>query len=650
MNKVIVEVQEDHLKSLVSSKPINAISELIWNGLDADALEVCIDFEMDNLLNIIKITITDDGTGIPYEKAETYFKNLGNSWKKIKRLTDNKRYLHGKHGKGRFKAFSLGKSVIWETVDKENKYIIRANDSKIKEFQVSKAHPSKNEKTGTVVNISDIRKKYHLKNKELINQLNEIFAPYMMQYPEVQILYDSTKIDPNKLIKNSNEFEIDIFSVDSGEATHAKLQIIEWKKTKKNREQLFLCDSNGFALSSRDISIDSKNVNITAYLRSDFIRVLDEKGMLDGDLSKDLKSLIDNSKKKIKEYCKIKNSEHSKSVIEGWKNENIYPYTNEPKDIIGQAEKHVFDVVALEINQYLPGFGEAGTKNKHLTLKLIQNAIEQKPSSLRLILRDVISLPDESIKQLDDLLQNTTLESIINASKTIADRLNFIRGLEILIFEKESRKKLLERKQLHRILAENTWIFGEEFHLSVDDESLTSVLQKHLKLLGKERSELAPVLRLDDSKGIVDMMLSRTIPQPKANQYEHLVVELKRPLTKIGFEETNQIQSYAFAVSNDERFRDTNTTWQFIIISNEIKEETVKQVNQGHRPNGLLFEGSNQKLYIWVKTWGQMINECMAKLRFYKEKLNYNVDKSTALEHLRKFHNKNLPEYLQKND
>jgi hypothetical protein len=72
------------------------------------------------------------------------------------------------------------------------------------------------------------------------------------------------------------------------------------------------------------------------------------------------------------------------------------------------------------------------------------------------------------------------------------------------------------------------------------------------------------------------MMLSRTIPQPKANQYEHLVVELKRPLTKIGFEETNQIQSYAFAVSNDERFRDTNTTWQFIIISNEIKEETVK--------------------------------------------------------------------------
>jgi hypothetical protein len=650
MNKVIVEVQEDHLKSLVSSKPINAISELIWNGLDADALEVCIDFEMDNLLNIIKITITDDGTGIPYEKAETYFKNLGNSWKKIKRLTDNKRYLHGKHGKGRFKAFSLGKSVIWETVDKENKYIIRANDSKIKEFQVSKAHPSKNEKTGTVVNISDIRKKYHLKNKELINQLNEIFAPYMMQYPEVQILYDSTKIDPNKLIKNSNEFEIDIFSVDSGEATHAKLQIIEWKKTKKNREQLFLCDSNGFALSSRDISIDSKNVNITAYLRSDFIRVLDEKGMLDGDLSKDLKSLIDNSKKKIKEYCKIKNSEHSKSVIEGWKNENIYPYTNEPKDIIGQAEKHVFDVVALEINQYLPGFGEAGTKNKHLTLKLIQNAIEQKPSSLRLILRDVISLPDESIKQLDDLLQNTTLESIINASKTIADRLNFIRGLEILIFEKESRKKLLERKQLHRILAENTWIFGEEFHLSVDDESLTSVLQKHLKLLGKERSELAPVLRQDDSKGIVDMMLSRTIPQPKANQYEHLVVELKRPLTKIGFEETNQIQSYAFAVSNDERFRDTNTTWQFIIISNEIKEETVKQVNQGHRPNGLLFEGSNQKLYIWVKTWGQMINECMAKLRFYKEKLNYNVDKSTALEHLRKFHNKNLPEYLQKND
>jgi hypothetical protein len=29
---------------------------------------------------------------------------------------------------------------------------------------------------------------------------------------------------------------------------------------------------------------------------------------------------------------------------------------------------------------------------------------------------------------------------------------------------------VLERSQLHRILADNTWIFGEEFNLTTDDQ------------------------------------------------------------------------------------------------------------------------------------------------------------------------------------
>jgi hypothetical protein len=45
---------------------------------------------------------------------------------------------------------------------------------------------------------------------------------------------------------------------------------------------------------------------------------------------------------------------------------------------------------------------------------------------------------------------------------------------------------LKERSQLHRMIADNnTWIFGEEFNLTVDDQSLTEVLRKHRKLIGE---------------------------------------------------------------------------------------------------------------------------------------------------------------------
>ncbi len=65
--------------------------------------------------------------------------------------------------------------------------------------------------------------------------------------------------------------------------------------------------------------------------------------------------------------------------------------------------------------------------------------------------------------------------------------------IEGLIFDEDSKQRLLERKQLHRLLALNTWLFGEEYNLTVDDQSLETVLTKHLALLS--RSPLGAVGR-----------------------------------------------------------------------------------------------------------------------------------------------------------
>lgn len=207
----------------------------------------------------------------------------------------------------------------------------------------------------------------------------------------------------------------------------------------------------------------------------------------------------------------------------------------------------------------------------------------------------------------------------------------------------------MERSQLHRILADHTWIFGEGFNLSVDDESLTAVLRKHLKLLGKDRAELAPVVRLDGSTGIVDLMLSRAISQPKASENEYLVIELKRPKRDIRFEEGNQIESYAFAVAKDERFRDTNTTWHFIVVSNEISDDVRKKINQRHRPKGLLHDDSEGKLFVWVKSWGQILEDANSRLNLFQEKLQYSTTMLTGLEYLRKTHDKYLPKNITRN-
>jgi hypothetical protein len=177
---------------------------------------------------------------------------------------------------------------------------------------------------------------------------------------------------------------------------------------------------------------------------------------------------------------------------------------------------------------------------------------------------------------------------------------------------------------------------------------LTKVLEAHLKDGGREVASEAPVLREDGTEGIVDLMLSRRIPQPRAEEREHLVIELKRPTVEIDGTAMLQIQSYALAVADDERFRDTKTRWVFWAVSNKVQDSVRKTARQRNRPDGLFYEDEEQRITIWVKTWGQLIQECKARLEFFQKQLNYAADSESALAYLRVAHEKYLPKVLTK--
>ena len=58
-------------------------------------------------------------------------------------------------------------------------------------------------------------------------------------------------------------------------------------------------------------------------------------------------------------------------------------------------------------------------------------------------------------------------------------------------------------------------------------------------------------------------MFSRNIQLAGSEDREHLVVELKRPDVKIDSDVASQIESYAFAVADDEPFRAVPGKWVF---------------------------------------------------------------------------------------
>ena len=77
--RISVQVADDYLQKLASSKrAIDALSELVWNSLDADATSVSINTIENGLSGNDKIIVKDNGSGFSSLDIETVFTNLGN--------------------------------------------------------------------------------------------------------------------------------------------------------------------------------------------------------------------------------------------------------------------------------------------------------------------------------------------------------------------------------------------------------------------------------------------------------------------------------------------------------------------------------------------------------------------------------------------
>jgi hypothetical protein len=638
MHTCKVEVKKDHLSKISKSTPVQALVELIWNSLDADSNNVEIVYRK-GPLGIDQISIKDDGCGIVYNELESLFGFLGGSWKAHKNLTSGGRVIHGKEGQGRFKVFALGRVVTWKVTFQDNDkffdYQIRAFAEAPDKFKFSDISESKNKKSGVTVIIDEPHSNYPSISGENANRnILPIFALYLTNYRNITIVVDSKRLDPTEI--TIRKITIPLEAVTYKNTEHqSTLEIIEWSEI-SNRE-LFYCDDRGFTLEKYSHQIrGTGDFSYTAYLKSSLNSELHKIGLLTLAGDPAIIKLSGNAVDEIKKYFIDRSIEESKTELQKWKEDQIYPYANEPENAIETAERKIFDIVAINVKSHIPDFDSTDNKSKAFQLRMLRQAIEKSPEELQTIINEVLQLPKKKQEQLAELLQEVSLTSIISASRLVTDRLKFLSGLEHLLFDEETKNNLKERSQLHRILAENTWIFGDAFSLSVDDQSLTEVLRKHAQHSNISAIIDSPVKRVDGRIGIVDLMLSRSIPRNHSNELEHLVVELKAPKVVIGEVEIQQIKSYSFAVAKDERFRSINTRWHFWIISNDFDDYAELELDQSNYEDGVIYKANKKiNLTIWVKTWSQLIQEAKHRLEFVKEKLNYNIDKAEALKYLK---------------
>ncbi|WP_336704839.1 ATP-binding protein [Micrococcus terreus] len=648
MTRIQLEAGEDLVQRLAyESDPIRAVIELIWNSFDADAHKVDVILHRNEADGVTGVEIIDDGHGMPPEELVSAFKWVGNSWKRAGlRSKGEQRPLHGRYGQGRLRAFALGTQIAWETVadsldGQRLRSVIRANSARRNDFSVADAATT-DTGLGTRFVAEGRQSLDRLDSDKARDRVTATFAPYLITHADVELTYDRARIRPIDNIDLDSSYEL--AWEHEGVTRHGTLRIIEWKIA--DERAIHLCDGDGVPVDALDTA-PAADFQYSAYVLWEempqhhnewLLARLESTPSVVGALLAEVDRLLD-------EHFDARRAQRRRELVEEWKTGNVYPYDGEPATEGEKVERAAFDVVATSIRRHIP----KAQKQKKLTLGLLRESIQQRPSDVSVLLDEYVGLPTDEREQLDRLLKRTGLSRVIKASSDVTNRLEFLRALELMVFDPETSKMVGERAHLHRILESELWVFGEQFNLMVSERGLTAALERHRALLGEDHDASTPVRLLDGKSGRLDLLLSVAATEHDRNR--HLVVELKAPRITAGLKELTQIKSYAKAVAQDPRFASTTTEWDFWLVTSEMDDDARQEVNQANRERGLAFEpdlpdAPGAKVRVWVRDWGQIIDDAKRRLDYFQKSLQHDPSLEDARNYLRRNHGDIIPEGL----
>ena len=149
-----VEVQPDFLERQSKAKPVQAVAELIWNDLDADASRVDVRLEYRRTWND-KNNSPGQRTWHPLPGCTAV---IHASWGFLEEIRADgtktkERMLHGYEGRGRFKVFALGRVADWRVTYRSDTGDLRGYDitmleDNIREVRITDEHSVETGVTG----------------------------------------------------------------------------------------------------------------------------------------------------------------------------------------------------------------------------------------------------------------------------------------------------------------------------------------------------------------------------------------------------------------------------------------------------------------------------------------------------------------------
>ena len=619
-----------------------AISEYIWNGFEANAKKVSIEYTLNEAFGVKELIIKDNGDGINYDElGETFGAFLASK----KNLLSLQIKSKANKGNGRFSFIAFSSNAEWHTVYKDNnvykEYDINMSSDKKEVIDCSEPQLSDRQETGTEVKFTNIN------TLTAENMGFEIIEPallkdfawflYLYKNKNVEIVVNDEKIDYEKYINT----ELSEKSMVTIEGYRFEINLVVWQESISEKFCCYYFDDKNVLKGNRTTTFNRNTVNFnhSVFVKSEFF---DDKENVIGDhndtqinmfeypdekkilkkLHKEIQMLIE---KKISVYLSDKAEEAVEAMITERKT-----FPEFPDDVYGQMRKNDLKRVTKEIFKLEPLIFHKLKQIQEKSLLGFLNLLlsSEERENVLTIIEQVVELSPQQRTDFSMILKKTSLENIIDTIKFIEDRYKVIELLKSIVYD--LTKFANERDHVQKIVERHFWLFGEQYNLASADQRMQKALEQYRNILYGEEDVTAKLNSDAENERRMDIFLcnTRNIETTfETTLEENIVVELKAPRVLLTKKVLRQVEDYMDYVRRQPQFNSELRKWKFIAVCKEVDDYVKSQYKafEDKGKVGLVFQVDNCEVY--ALTWDDIFKSFEIKHKPMLERLKYDRER-----------------------
>jgi hypothetical protein len=605
-----------HFKTI---EPWEALFELVWNGLDANAPEVVVNIAQNEMGGIESVTVLDNGDGIDIKNVKNNFGRFNDSLKKEDAAQ------HGSHGRGRLAFHVLCHTAIWDTKNKNGLAKITVKSSNIKKY------------SGQPIDDADLAPELSTCASgtyvELIGFHNGLPTEQKLQdYFSIEFGWFLALNPSRKITINNNPVAV------PGHGLHQccvkinghkfEVKVIRWHdRPSSEKSYTYLLNSSRRTVYKQLSSFNNKSNFFTSiYITSEWGNNFSTEGDTlfshgthnaeSDEWRKLLKFIAEFAQGIYEDFLRAHVEEEIAKYIE----DGIFPtYENvEPVDAKWRLE-NTKAIVRAVYTADPTVFSALNKKQKKVIVRLLDRmAISNENDAIFDILNSVLDLDSASVKQLANQLKHTKLENIVATIEVIQQRQIAVTKLRELLDKYYA--EVLETPDLQKIIENNTWLFGPRYEILGAEDTTFTQLAKNLRANLKDIDEIE-LLDVDADEKVIagakrqtDLFLSRKIPSYDSlgrQIYRCIIIEIKRPGIALNKKHLRQLDDYADIIKNHSVFNSCLVHFELVLIGrkisssdNEIRSRLASQVVKGEM--GLVSDDERMKRY--VLNWATVLD------------------------------------------